>query len=117
VTIIGRKSGTGAARSAPVRFARLRLNEGDSSLSVRDALAYPTDRPVDHDPPTLSHRVCSKDLVAASAFVRVHEKDSPLACPYLNKHQVQRRAARSFCRKSTYMRFTIRICERSMCLS
>ncbi|EGI65530.1 hypothetical protein G5I_05919 [Acromyrmex echinatior] len=38
-----------------------------------------TDRLVDHDPPTLSHRVHSKDLAAASAFVRVHEKDSPLS--------------------------------------
>ncbi|KYN10766.1 hypothetical protein ALC57_17373, partial [Trachymyrmex cornetzi] len=62
-----------------------------------------TDRPVDHDPPTLSHRVHSKDLAAASAFVRVHEKDSPLVCPYLDKHRMQHRTARSFCRNSIYI--------------
>ncbi|TGZ46938.1 Uncharacterized protein DBV15_04115 [Temnothorax longispinosus] len=60
-----------------------------------------TDRPIDRDPPTSSHRVYSEDLAAASAFVRVDEKDSPLACPYLDKHPIQRRAARSFCRNST----------------
>ncbi|KYM75819.1 hypothetical protein ALC53_13884 [Atta colombica] len=35
------------------------------------------------------------DLAAASAFIRVHEKDSPLVCPYLDK-QMQHRIARSF---------------------
>ncbi|KYQ47136.1 hypothetical protein ALC60_13882, partial [Trachymyrmex zeteki] len=178
VTIIGRKSGTGAARSAPVRLY-FRLNEGILSSSVRDALAYhlknrlysssvasvspfvlrytfpkkgfdrksdtrhnslimqaryngngmdqyddglfplkriftalfspysraATDRPVDHYTPTLSHRVHSKDLAAASAFVRVHEKDSPLVCPYLDKYRMQHRAARSFCRNSIFTRF------------